>query len=334
MRIFVYEFITGGGLAGEPLPPPLAREGDVMLQALARDLVTIPGIELVTLRDPRLAPLPLPIATHTPATAREASLLFARCVDDADATWVIAPETGQVLERLSERVIARGRTLLGSRPDAVRIAASKSRTVAELERRGVPVAPVFNPAGPLPPLAGPIVLKPDDGAGCNDTYFLPGLRAALDTWEAGGRPRTMLLQPFVAGASASLSLLARDGRAVLLCVNRQKVAVDGEQLRFLGCVVNGFPELRTPLAGLVEQIAAALPGLWGYVGVDLVLTASGPVVIEVNPRLTTSYAGLAAALGVNPAALVLALLDGENALPVLPPPRTGIEVSLEPAHGW
>jgi predicted ATP-grasp superfamily ATP-dependent carboligase len=34
-------------------------------------------------------------------------------------------------------------------------------------------------------------------------------------------------------------------------------------------------------------------------------------VLEVNPRLTTSYVGLGAAIGMNPAALVLSLLDGE-----------------------
>jgi predicted ATP-grasp superfamily ATP-dependent carboligase len=45
--------------------------------------------------------------------------------------------------------------------------------------------------------------------------------------------------------------------------------------------------------------------LWGYVGVDLVLADAGPIVLEINPRLTTSYCGLRDALGINPAALVL-----------------------------
>ncbi len=40
---------------------------------------------------------------------------------------------------------------------------------------------------------------------------------------------------------------------------------------------------------------------------DFIETASGPIVIEVNPRLTTSYAGLHRAIGINPAQLVLEL---------------------------
>jgi len=62
----------------------------------------------------------------------------------------------------------------------------------------------------------------------------------------------------------------------------------------------------------------ALPGLRGYIGVDLVLTESDAVVIEVNPRLTTSYLGLRSALrgdGGNVAAMALAACAGELATP-------------------
>ena len=60
-------------------------------------------------------------------------------------------------------------------------------------------------------------------------------------------------------------------------------------------------------AGLASAVARALPGLWGYCGVDFIETDSGPQVLEVNPRLTTSYAGLRRATGLNCAQLVLDL---------------------------
>jgi predicted ATP-grasp superfamily ATP-dependent carboligase len=47
--------------------------------------------------------------------------------------------------------------------------------------------------------------------------------------------------------------------------------------------------------------------LWGYAGIDLILTAGGPVILEINPRLTTSYVGLRQATGENPATLMLDL---------------------------
>ena len=58
------------------------------------------------------------------------------------------------------------------------------------------------------------------------------------------------------------------------------------------------------------RTCAALPGLRGYVGVDLVLTDTGPVVIEVNPRLTTAYLGVRAVLDENVAAMALAACEG------------------------
>jgi len=53
-------------------------------------------------------------------------------------------------------------------------------------------------------------------------------------------------------------------------------------------------------------------GLRGYIGVDMVLTNDEPVVIEVNPRLTTSYIGLRKVINFNLAqAIVNAVLKHE-----------------------
>jgi predicted ATP-grasp superfamily ATP-dependent carboligase len=54
----------------------------------------------------------------------------------------------------------------------------------------------------------------------------------------------------------------------------------------------------------------ALPGLRGFVGIDVVWHPQrGPVVIEVNPRLTVAYAGLAATRGGK---LACALLEAHG----------------------
>ena len=52
-----------------------------------------------------------------------------------------------------------------------------------------------------------------------------------------------------------------------------------------------------------------ISGLWGFVGVDLILGADAEgredLAIEINPRLTTSYVGLRALLHGNLAGLML-----------------------------
>jgi hypothetical protein len=50
---------------------------------------------------------------------------------------------------------------------------------------------------------------------------------------------------------------------------------------------------------LAQSALALLPGLQGYVGVDLVLSGSDAWLIEINPRLTTSYIGLRQLIQLN-----------------------------------
>jgi Predicted ATP-utilizing enzyme (ATP-grasp superfamily) len=74
---------------------------------------------------------------------------------------------------------------------------------------------------------------------------------------------------------------------------------------FYGVVVNGIPQYFAEFEVIAKNIVNCIPGLSGYVGIDLVLSEGGPLVIEINPRLTTAYAGLRQSLGKNPAEWIL-----------------------------
>ena len=140
MRILALEFFSGGGLLGQPLPPSLAREGDLMIGTLVGELTAIEGVQVIASRDPRLPPL-AGCETLYPLPGENPEELFVRGVTAADAVWPTAPESGGALGRLGASVTAAGRTLLGCTPDAVRLAASKLATARALAGRGVPVVP-------------------------------------------------------------------------------------------------------------------------------------------------------------------------------------------------
>jgi hypothetical protein len=128
------------------------------------------------------------------------------------------------------------------------------------------------------------------------------------------------MQRYVRGVAASVSLLADGHRAVPLAVNAQRVTA-GPAFVYRG----GSTPLEHPIAAAAADAAtracAAIPGLRGYVGVDLVLTEAGPLVIEVNPRLTLAYLGIRAVLEENVAALALAACDGRLPSPLVPQRR-------------
>jgi tyramine---L-glutamate ligase len=308
MKVFAYEHITGGGLVEQALSSSIAFEGEMMARALLADLAAAPDVEVVTLRDHRLPPLDLPVTCLAVNSHDEVKEYFNDCVEQSDAVWIVAPESGGVLESLSRKVVAGHRILLGSRPDAIHIAGSKLQTSRMLHLNGVPAAKTYYPHEKMPEGTHAWVVKPDDGAGCADTRIFHNRDQAL-TWIAAQQVATpYVMQPFIAGEACSLSLLCRDGTSRLLSCNRQRVVVRDNQFYFLGSVVNSILDQHGQLANLAQQVAVAIPGLWGYVGIDIILTAEGPVVLEVNPRLTTSYAGLHASINYNPAALVLDLL--------------------------
>jgi predicted ATP-grasp superfamily ATP-dependent carboligase len=328
MRIFVCEYITGGGLLNEAIPPSLAREGELMLGALARDLADVGGLSLVVSRDPRMPPLSLAGEAVVADAHRDIWATWRAIISEVDAVWPIAPETGGVLARLSTEVLAHDRILLGSRPDALAVAASKLATIRRLEQAGVGVVPTFPVASAPLESAASWVVKPDDGVGCLDARCVSrdALRVALanNTLPAG-----YVAQPYIEGMAASLSLICRQGSAWLLSCNRQRVGLHGGEFQLEGVVVNGIARAVAEFEVLAERIASALPGLWGYVGVDLIMAPDGPLVLEVNPRLTTSYVGLRAALAVNPAALVLALSREDPKVPDQSMKRAPVNVDIE-----
>jgi predicted ATP-grasp superfamily ATP-dependent carboligase len=328
MRILVFEFVSGGGLAGRDVPASLAREGAAMRTALVADLASIGGHEIVTTaeaRFPLAAPRGVEVVTLSarPGPMRLASQLDG-LIESVDAVWLVAPETDRCLERLTAKVERQGKILLGSGAAAIRGVSDKGRLARGLARRGVdhPETCVLPRGMDYRVLARnigyPIVVKPTRGAGCTGVCLARNpqeLRYAVEAARGATVSGALLLQRYVPGAAASVSLLADGRRVVPLAVNAQCLR-KSRPFSYGG----GITPLEHPLAHRAVEVAMraceAWPGLRGYVGVDLVLTESEAVVIEVNPRLTTAYLGLRSAIRENIAALALAACAG--ALPLRP----------------
>ena len=306
MKILVFEYITSGGMLTESLPRALAAEGDLMLRTLAADLAAIDSVDVVVIRDARMPALDIGVQEIRLGAEDRLNDVWQRVLQKVDAVWPVAPETGGILERISNDILSAGKILLNSPPESVRLTASKSQTLSRLSVYGIPVVPTFTDFGTAPEDCGPWLVKPDDGVGCQGLRLFETLEQA-EKEAAGG-----IIQPFLIGTHASLSLICHAGKAVLLSVNRQRIERHGASLTLQGCDVDAIPINRDGFEQLADQLAHAIPGLWGYVGVDFLICEEGIRILEVNPRLTTSYASLSGTLGINPAERVLGLLSGAD----------------------
>jgi tyramine---L-glutamate ligase len=309
MKVWVHEYLSGGGPADPHEAAELMPQGVAMRDAVAADLLAVPGVR-VSVSTHAGAPAPPAGAWPVhPPPGRDPLPFVAGHAADHDAVWLIAPETDGLLAALHAAVgPARG---LGCAAEAIAIGASKAATATRLAAHGVPTPLAFTdaPAGDGP---GPWVVKPDDGAGAVHTRRHAHRDAAwADLAARHARGDRAVAEPWVDGEPLSLTLRAHRGGVEVLSVNRQRIHVaDDGTVGYAGVVIRAWPDddPRQPrLAALANDVARALPGLRGVVGVDLVWhPVHGPVVIEVNPRTTCAYVGLSAALGRNLAAEVLA----------------------------
>jgi tyramine---L-glutamate ligase len=316
MQIFVYEWATGGGLVEEhgTLPASLVREGSAMIGALAFDLAKISDCQVTALRDPRMLQLTLPRCRVVDVVGKVSHWdEFERLASAADATILIAPEFDGILLGAARRATAAGGRLASPPPEFIRIAANKQRSCEILAAAEVPVphGMVIEPDDALPDdFEYPAVLKPIDGAGSQDIYVVSGPR---DSPPAYAWPRR--LEHFVPGLAASVALVCGANTRLALMPCRQRISDDG-RLRYLGGELPlpaGQAERATALA---ERALDALPATIGYVGVDLVLGRDPhgreDAVIEINPRITTSYVGLRAAARSNLAEAMWLISQGKD----------------------
>jgi predicted ATP-grasp superfamily ATP-dependent carboligase len=315
MRIFLYEWATGGGLVEEPgtIPASLLREGAAMIGALAADLRRIDGCRVVALRDPRVLQLPLAGCEVVDVLGRASQRdEFERLAAESDATILIAPEFDGILLKAAWAVAASGGRLMSPSPEFVRIAGDKQRTCDVLAAAGIPVPHGMKLDGdaPLPAdFAYPAVLKPIHGAGSQDTYVVSG---PYDTPPPYAWPRRF--EQYVPGLAVSVAVLCGPAGRTTLAPCKQRISDDG-RLQYLGGELPLAAGLAERAAALAARAVSALPPAIGYVGVDLVLgrepDGAADFVIEVNPRLTTSYVGLRAAAASNLAEVMLKIATGE-----------------------
>ena len=287
MTILVHEFVTGGGLAGSDLPASWASEGGAMRRALAEDFSSLDDVSVVMTLDARLPDEPGPWQIVRVGQNEEVET-FARLAAECDYTLCVAPETGGVLAERARIIEHVGGRSLGSRPESIAVCGNKLQTAEHLQRLSIetPISIRVVPRNGLPrDHPYPAVLKPIDGAGSMDTYFV---ESPDDLPDSALTMSEALLQPFVPGRAMSAAyLVSNEGVAWLVGLAEQYVEIVNSRFVYRGGRVPARigEEMRLPMS--------MISTLRGWVGVDFVWNESlgRAIVLEINPRLTTSYVG-------------------------------------------
>lgn len=311
-KILVFEFITGGGFSQKELPASLAREGLLMLRALVNDLAIVANIHLTIILDWRIKDFIPPVNSQVITLSSNECVydLLPELIKSVDLIWPIAPEMGDELQKITQLVEQNFRQLLNSSSQAIAICSDKLATIQCLNKQSLIAIEAMQLDEFLQQFPAPWVVKPKDGVGCLNSYFISNQSELFQIKNQISQLSDYLIQPYIKGVSQSLSCLFRQGKGWLVCCNEQLVSIADGTFELEACLVNVASRDSDIHQSLINTVANIIPGLYGYVGIDIIQQESGkPMVLEINPRLTTSYVGVSEAIGVNVAKAVIEMSE-------------------------
>lgn len=298
-KLLIYEYVSAAGeqsLGGEGAA--LQREGAAMLCALLSDFSQSGDVAVHSLWHRSWGGVPATPGVNWGLTDGEQGdeAEFRQALLRMDAVLIVAPECHEILERLTQLAEESGVQVLGSESRAIRLCADKWKLFQHFQTVGVPTIPTTLHDRSDPQWSFPLIVKPRFGVGSHEIWLcrdradweqLVGQSSVTDGTE------NWICQPYLAGAALSVAVwcdpMTHQAHPWPVCT--QRLSTEG-RFHYQGGLVPARILDPQRVARTAREACLSVPGLRGYVGVDLVLSDTGEVfVVEINPRLTTSYVG-------------------------------------------
>lgn len=213
-----------------------------------------------------------------------------------DACLLIAPEEDFILYKITELIEKKNVEVIGSSSDAVMMCSDKYLMYKALKGKVniIETEKVF--FDELEDYASPFkskkIAKPADGVSCSGISIVKSLK---ELKKAACLMQTNLpyfiLQDFVEGISASVSLLSNGDEAIPLSLNLQNIEFGDNGVNYKGGKVPFEHEMSLEAKIAAKYAVESIKGLKGYVGVDVIL-GDAVYIVEVNSRITTPYVAL------------------------------------------
>jgi predicted ATP-grasp superfamily ATP-dependent carboligase len=196
--------------------------------------------------------------------------------------------------------------VLASSQDAVKKASDKLYLSKRLAALGISHPRCYSPEE-IEAVEYPVIVKPASGGGGVFNRIARSKQELLSILEELFRldpefvEQTVVIQDFLEGIPSSVSLLSTKTEALSVAVNEQLIGIPWlSRLPFAYC--GNITPFRTGHAEEMEALGEELVlefKLLGSNGVDFLVTETGPVVLEINPRFQGSLDTVEKAMNIN-----------------------------------
>lgn len=209
----------------------------------------------------------------------------------SDCFLVIAPETDNLLYRITKIMEAKNIINLGSSSACIKKAADKWLLYKNFKDAAVKMPETYQIQNSKLSLRDdffPAVIKARYSAGSE----LEIIRSKKDFLKLElSNYKDQIIQKIIPGIPGSLSIAANSSTLKILSINKQLIRSD--DFSYFGSIINySFPN-QYKLKELVNLVKKKYPDLNGYFGIDFICSQKGFYLLEINPRLSSSFIGLA-----------------------------------------
>ena len=331
-RIFIFEFVSGGGFNKVNIPISLFCEGYGMLRSIIMDFKSL-NFEIRTMLDYRIFHLAQFLPVDEVSNTRNMDNFlkkFKTYVRECKYIFIIAPESSNILYKLTKIAKKANRILLSTNLKGISLGMSKLNTYYFFKENKATTPKTY-----LIPkrkklldnefilqkfnrLKKPVVIKPEDGVGGESIYYFESQyqlkRFFLDSPYKVEYGRKYIIQEFIEGKDLSMSLIGRPytrdsqfKEPLLLSINSQNIDIKNSNFKseYYGGTtpIENYMDVKNNLNAILEKINFS--DVTGYFGIDFIRSSDAKLYfIEINPRLTTSYIGLRNVINHNPAKLI------------------------------
>ena len=294
MKILILEYITAMGIDD----PSLWSEGQAMLDGFLEDFKDRDVDYLISLdqsisRNNYCNPVKL-----------DGELMdwLDQNISNYDSCLVIAPEEDFILYDIVNFIEKKGVEIIGSSSDAVMKCSDKFKMYESLKGK-VPIIETekvfFNELNNYKQFNNKRILKPADGVSCSGVHVVISndeMKKAASLIETD--LPYFIIQNFIDGTSASVSLISNGSKAVPLSLNFQDIHFSDDGINYNGGQVPLTHELEDEAKKVAKRAVETIDGINGYVGVDVIL-GDKVHLVEINSRITTPYVALRRLLNFN-----------------------------------
>ncbi len=212
------------------------------------------------------------------------------------ACVLIAPEDDFILYKLTQLLEEKNIKIIGSTLEAVGVCSDKYElykslkdSVNIIETEKIYFDDVDNYKSSFKRKK---VVKPADGVSCSGVKVVQSLQQLKKAVkEMQSALPYFIVQDFIEGTPASVSLISDGNEAFPLSLNLQNIEFENSDISYHGGLVPWEHKLADDAKNMAKKAVESIKGLKGYVGVDIII-GDEVYLMEINSRLTTPYVAL------------------------------------------